>query len=497
MPVLANEVYVLTKASQVYGAFYTSSNVYISGINRDDPTAGTYEYTVPATAAFLRLSCPTADISSLDFSISKPKILASDIYIKSLVEVMSDVNKIVPNITEFDKLSDATWTSGKYVIPTDGTIANNSSYSYTSYVPITPNTIYSVSRKNNVYGAFYDGSLGYVGAIKKEDLSTDPFTITAPATAQYMRLSCLTNCVSYMGVSINAVKTLAPNIHIAEYAHIITVATDGTKDFTSLRTALESIASPSETNKYLVEFYGDGNTYEITDDFTASEIANNNVGLMVPEYTTLRGIGGWDKCRLQATLTQSQSNRYFSAINLKRSSSLENLRIAGIYTRNVVHQDWGTETDVESHIENCELIGVNLFLAYVLASGLLSGCTYKYKNTIFNNQTVDVEGQCYSCHNGEGFTNTAFLEFDNCRFEKQGTQWSFRLGSMTNNANGINCFCTLKGCKIPVELMLNEENASAFGTGILWKVSGYANDIDNVRIYNTDGEDYSGNIDLI
>jgi hypothetical protein len=45
--------------------------------------------------------------------------------------------------------------------------------------------------------------------------------------------------------------------------------------------------------------------------------------------------------------------------------------------------------------------------------------------------------------------------------------------------------------------MLNEENASAFGKGILWKVNGYANDIDEIRIYNTDGVDYSGNIDLI
>jgi hypothetical protein len=302
--------------------------------------------------------------------------------------------------------------------------------------------------------------------------------------------------VGYSQILNDNIKVKAKNIINKE--NVITVSRDGTKDFTSLRTALESITDSSADNRYVVEYYGDGNTYEITNDFTTSEIEGGSDGLMIPEYTTLRGIGGWEKCRLQATLTEAQSNRYFSAINLKHSSSLENLRIAGIYARNVIHQDWGDENDVESHIENCELIGVNLNLAYVLAAGIGSGCKYKYKNVIFNNQT---EGYCYSCHNNAfvqtPFTDTARLEFDNCRCLTARTDWSFRLGSISAGANGINCFCTLKGTSIPAELMLNEEDASTLGTGIRWKVNGYANEINRVRIYATDGIDYSGNIDLL
>jgi hypothetical protein len=56
---------------------------------------------------------------------------------------------------------------------------------------------------------------------------------------------------------------------------------------------------------------------------------------------------------------------------------------------------------------------------------------------------------------------------------------------------------TMRGCKCPGALHLMEENASLYGAGILFKVTGYGNSFGSTQITNTDGLDYSGNIDLI
>ena len=393
------------------------------------------------------------------------------------------------------------FTNGKYVDPSSGNLYNNGSWSASDFIEVKSGAQYKCVVADNAtwHYAFYDASKGYLSG---DSINSDYYW-NLSSNVKYVRISMPTTAISSNRVYLNSPKisqVLNDNIKVKAgniiEAKVITVSTDGTKDFTSLRSALESINDSSPTNRYIIEFYGDGNTYELANDFSSSELAGSSDGLMIPEYTTLRGIGGPDKCRIQATVPPASANRYFSTINLKRSSSLENLRLAGINTRNVIHQDFGSETDAESHIENCELIGVNLYLKYVLAAGITSGCKYNYKNVIFNNQSSDY---CYSCHNTEiaVMTNNPFLEFDNCRCVTQNTDWSFRLGSIPSMANGISCVCTLKGCAIPAELMLNEESPETFGAGIVWKVNGYANEINRVRIYATDGVDYSGNIDLI
>lgn len=408
----------------------------------------------------------------------------------------SDANSIVPNISQFEITRKTIWTSGKYIVPTTGALDVNASYSYTNYMEIIGNEEYIIKRHNNLYGAFYDSSFAYVGGIKKEGSASSSFSVVAPSNAKYVRLSCLTANVSETDISINKVKSLASDI-IINPINIISVSKDGTKDFSSLRSAFESIVDASETNQYIVEFYGDGTEYNATSDFSSAEISSNNIGLIIPSYTTLKGIGGKEKCIIAGRLTSETTNRYFSTINLSIGANIEGFTIIGDYTRNVIHQDFGSLTDLESEVKDCHLIGSNLNLYYVLASGILSGCKYKYKNVVFENLTNG--GYAYSCHNNVGFIDTAFLEFNNCRFiVASGTNdFSFRLGSINTGANEINCNCILIGCKIPVQLRLNQENVSAFGAGILWKVSGYANEIASTRIYTSDGVDYSGNIDLI
>lgn len=398
------------------------------------------------------------------------------------------------NYKQDNLLKYTTWELGKYVQPSNGTLDTNIDYSATDFIEINPTLEYICEVAGNptwLY-ALYDVDKTYISG----DTTQTTKYIYPPSNAKYIRVSMQTiykDTNSFHPKEVTQI--LNRNIKVYEDSiitreNVITVSKDGSKDFTSIRQALESIKDSSLANQYIVKFYGDGSYYDIRDDFSSNELLTKN-GLTIPPYTTLEGIGGTNLCILSCSLSEKESNRNFSIINLNSSSNIKNIRLIGTRTRNVIHSDFGTSNS-KSVVENCILEGHYLNLHYVLASGLQNSCKQNYKNCVFHNYDEDY---VFSCHNGQNFTNNGYLSFDNCRFIGQ-TKSIVRLGSITTNANNMECLCEMRGCK-ETELLLNEENASVYGNGILWKVTGYGNVITNTKIENTDGKDYSSNIDLI
>jgi len=391
----------------------------------------------------------------------------------------------------------ATWIEGYYIQPSNGVPDVNASYSATGYIEIDNSKQYLCEVSGATwYYAFYDENKTYISG----DAIAGNYYWNLANTVKYCRVSMQTAAIDHNSLHItNIQQKLNPNIKVEKTSILsdttsITVSKDGTKQYTSIRQALESITDNSESHKYIVEFYGDGTHYDVASEFSASE-RQNLYGLTIPDYTSLIGIGGREKCILDCTITSAEANRTFSALNMKTTSAIKGFTVIGTYTRNVLHHDFGTVTNGTSIIEDCTFIGSNIDLHYTCSSGILSGCRYVYKNCIFENDTAPYT---YSCHNGQYFIDSANIEFYNCRFKPTGDSgFSVRLGSIINNAGSINCNCILKGCKIPIQLLLDEESAEVYGRGILWKVIGYANDITATHIDNTDGLDYSANIDLI
>lgn len=401
------------------------------------------------------------------------------------------------NYKQENLLKYSKWENGYYIQPSNGVPDVNADYSASDYIELD-NTKQYLCEVNNTawYYAFYDANKNYISG----DAIAENYYWNLESNAKYCRVSMQTTAIANNSVHIVGVQQkLNPNIKVEKSAILsgietITVSKDGTKQYTSLRQALESITDSSETHKYIVEFYGDGTHYDVAAEYSEAERQSLD-GLTIPDYTTLEGIGGREKCILNCTITSAEANRVFSALNMKTTSGIKGFTVVGNYTRNVLHHDFGNITNGTSVIEDCTFIGSNLNLHYVCASGLLSGCKYIYKNCIFANETAVYT---YSCHNGQNFINSGFVEFENCRFRPTGDGgFSVRLGSITNQAGNINCVCVLKGCKIPIQLLLNEEEAEVYGTGILWKVTGYANEITATRVDNSDGVDYSENIDVM
>ncbi len=272
---------------------------------------------------------------------------------------------------------------------------------------------------------------------------------------------------------------------------IVTVKPSG-GDYSNLRTCFETIA-PSYHDRYIVEIYE--GSYEVNAYYTPAEWAVESpdfVGLRVPDYVTLRGVGRRDYIKLFAWDTVDR--QYISTLNFCNTAAIENIRVEGTHLRYTIHDDGAWETGVERRVKNCHFVGQYLALSIVYGSGCKSGADWKFENCIFEH--LD-NGPAFTNHNNTGWDREANITLDNCRFLTADPTNAIRFGSLNAGANGMITNVTMRGCKCPGALHLMEENASLYGAGILFKVTGYGNSFGSTQITNTDGLDYSGNIDLI
>ena len=262
---------------------------------------------------------------------------------------------------------------------------------------------------------------------------------------------------------------------------IITVSTDGTKDYTSIKDAIDSITDASEFNKYTIQIYE--GTYDIKSYYTAQEWAVEStsfIGLIVPNYVTLEGVGSRDSIIL--TATDSTPRNYISTLNLSEVCSLKNLTVKSNGLRYAVHDDYSTNSNKGQRIiENCVFEQQNGYYVQAYGAGFHDNDVIKMKSCICKTDASD--GYSISFHNSADIVAGSYLEFENCRFLQNGL-------NLITIADGADNNVLLKGTKAD-SLVLNRQTSN---TGIVFKVSGYANDITTVSVSIGDASDY---VDLI
>ena len=415
------------------------------------------------------------------------------------------------------------WVDGYYLNVSNGNPGPSSAYSISrksvsssrgNLPEVKPSTLYTVKHVGNLQYGFYDSSYGFIAnsagnITASDDVTEHTIQITSPSNAQYVVFSCKTInknrlmlCEGdyYEKYTINAETTAIPPDSITGSANnprIITVGTD--KQFTSLRKALDSITDSNEYNRYLVLFYGDGSVYDVKTDFTTAELNaadTSTIGIRVPPFTTLFGVGGKEKCILNAEF--SSQVREFSTLNLYSSSSLIGFTVKCTNARYAVHDDWynnvvESDFNVDRIIADCDIIATTPRYYMPYGAGIRSGRKWTYKNVLFKNNTSGL--RAYSVHNNVNFTTPARIVFENCRFEGYLLDSLIALQTLTDSIVNTALF---KGCK-----MSNGGKISCFessgNTGCSWMVTGYANTFGNadVTITTSDGIDYSNRIDLI
>lgn len=419
-----------------------------------------------------------------------------------LGKVNDDMTDLFPNkdVYNLNVLYFDNNTAERYVNPNTGQLNTNADYTALYYSEIKPNTEYKLSCTNQHYGAWYDENKTYISGIN-HTVTWNDHIITSPENAKYIKLSCQTAYLNTLSLIENCdlfikedVKILSKQI-VGASETILTVGNG--KQFSTLKDAFANCINASEKNKYIVEFYGSGTgvEYDLGAEITEAELADSSfIGLTVPKHTTLKGVGGKDKCILVLRLTAPSSA--ISALNLYGSSSLEGVTVISKNTRYTVHDDYADAYTTKT-VKNCKFISEYSTYLSVWGAGYRQGNEFYFENCEFISNGANE--RALSIHNNKGMEIPARIYFHNCRFVcNHESNVGVTFQTMRNNTfSTINEFY-LYGCKLG-KLTLAEENATLYGAGILTKVYGYGNDLKtaDVVISNTDGADYSDYVDLI
>lgn len=405
---------------------------------------------------------------------------------------------------------------GYYVGYNDGKAYTNAQYCYL-IMKCLPDTDYAVSN-NYIHVSIFDGvpvlttGSNHVGGIVT---SASLKTFHTPINGTYMAISLPLTSLNLLQIEYGTTPTAYEPYSVGvdgneindgtvsaeklsfdldnPVTNIITVKKDGTGDFDTLRGALESISNATSQNLYVVEIYE--GIYDVSTEYTPEEWAVESIdfiGLSVPDFVTLKGVG--NKENIVITAEDTTQRTYVSTLNLRNTCSLYNLTIKGKNLRYVIHDDYAQagQNHYVRIVENCDFIGENLRLAYVYGCGIKQGAEYHIRNCRFTTDLVS--NFSFLMHNNINWSREAFVEIENCRFLPYETSFGCLFASMSIGAKLT--YVTLKGNKMK-KLRLNENSPSQYGAGIVFKVTGYGNEIDSADIVNSDGVDYSSYIDLI
>ena len=191
------------------------------------------------------------------------------------------------------------------------------------------------------------------------------------------------------------------------------------KDYTSLIDAIGSITDSSEMNPYTILLYeGTYNT------IVAEDIDSSYVGLIIPDYVSIVGVGSRDNIVIKATCPsgyESYANN-ISTINFRDNGKLENVTIEATNIRYCNHDDYlSSNTKISRHqYINCK------FIMNAVESGF------------------DVTGACV----GIGAMYDKQIVFDRCDFSNANNDNNSRCGILIHDSNGRNgCVLTVRSCK--------------------------------------------------
>ena len=224
---------------------------------------------------------------------------------------------------------------------------------------------------------------------------------------------------------------------------VITVKSDGTGMFSTLKSAVDSISGANHvTNPYVIEVYP--GTYDTLAGFTDEEIASADigggytqdsmVGLKLRDGISLIGIGRADDIILTAELDPNDwtlaVRGNISTLNLQGQGDLENVTIIGKNIRYCVHDDF--TSPINSHdrrvLRNVKFDGVNLsysphFTTY--GAGMTAPRDYLIENCDF--------GYDLGIHSNGGYAFGCTIEVNNC------SGCRFRIGDYaTSDSDAVN-----------------------------------------------------------
>ena len=207
----------------------------------------------------------------------------------------------------------------------------------------------------------------------------------------------------------------------------ITVGRTDNKDFSTLRSALDFVASKANaTNKFKIIL--SSGTYELTSEYTEDEIKTLMFrGYDIPDYVYLIGDNSNGDVIISGKLSDELAKYdrgnsqlcgvYLSVLNAHNTCWLENITVVCKNIKYPIHDDWAT-TSLERTIKNCvfhHLGGDGIEHGYCHGYG--GGCRANGKFYYENCKFISDVGYGYLMHSSKNWKATSSLYFKNCIFE--------------------------------------------------------------------------------
>lgn len=408
---------------------------------------------------------------------------------------------------------------GKYCSPT-GSEGAKSSWRYVD-IPVEGGKKYSITGGRHMT-CYYSNEVAVGNVVAGGiDTSADE-VITLPINVNFVRLSFLKDNDDITCFVKSDTLVHKNELNMVSFSSIVdayskkqvddkiggnTIFIDVTPS-SNLRSILEAITDSSQSKRYIIrltEGLYDISKYYSADYIKESESTTAKIeyaGLVVPQWCKLVGIGNRENVIL--TWTNATKHPRISTINLYLNSELENITVISTKLRYACHDDWVPDgwsyekvASFEKTVRNCRFVGIDNCMGNSYGSGYKSGCKWLFEDCIF--EVKDSNSAALYMHNNNSFEQSAQIKFVNCRFiTSTSATVSISLQSLNKNSYVVNDIY-FYGCKADKSISLGEDSPSVYGAGIKVRVRGYGNTFSNgdVIINNTDGKDYSENVDLL
>lgn len=536
-----NDEYVITVysgSSSVVGQYvfmavvtiaYKDTETDISSAELKDIRTGANGTTYPTAGDAVREQIndlkKELDDSNLDENVSQIQQNRHDI--GQLTEKLEECIDVTAsrNILAFEN-----YTRGKYYSTSSGSDRYNDSFTaIDDYVKIEPNTdyVFSIFSDGN-YETMPNACVIQYDAGRKYISGADVKTFKTAINARYIRLS-MANV--YFDKQVMLEKGTEPSkiyespLMEKKYKikneciddtqicdKVISILkikeneiTVGASDcnFETLQEAISSIKDNTELNRYII-CLKEG-TYNLADGLDITD--SSAIGVTVPNWATIVGIGNRENVILECRLDSKNQN--ISALNFKETSGIENLSIIGENTRYAIHDDFARESKgYDRRIKHCIIRGENTYYSTVYGAGTGDGANWKFEDVVFDGTKTGTnykKGNTFTVHNILKSQKNREITFTNCRFlsgidnNVKLKTLAYRTATGLDSANDMLTNVQFLGCEFSGEtgFELSEENASVYGSGCLYYVTGFGNKNANHNIVTTDGKDYSGRVNLI
>lgn len=286
----------------------------------------------------------------------------------------------------------------------------------------------------------------------------------------------------------------------------ITVDVNGSGDFEKLQDAIERIVGNSKNNRFII--YIKEGEYDLADGITDSENDSSVIGLTIPNWVTLKGLGNRENVVLKAKFVNKM--QYVSTLNFKETGAIENLTVTGENTRYVIHDDFARESNgYKRTVKHCIIKGITTYYSTVYGAGTGDGADWEFEDVVFDGSQVGANSKpanTFTVHNVLASQKNRNIVFKNCIFVSTNEKnvkfktLAYRTSTGADNANNMLTNVSLYGCKFDGTskgFELVEENPDVYGKGCYYYVNGYGNVNAGYEITTTDNKDYSNRVNLI